>query len=186
MSREVRWPGRLQVALGTGWHVIEEGLNGRTTVLENPFLPGRNGLTYLQPCLESHAPLEFVLIYLGTSDLANRYAMTATDIARAVGRLATVVMRSGAGTQGRSPRPILLCPPPLGDTEWNEDWSEAPRKAAVLPERFRAVATSLDVPLIDLGEVAQYSALDGIHLDAANHEAVARLIERDLRRFAEP
>src|SRR6266496_2845536 len=34
--REVRWPGRLQAALGADWHVVEEGLNGRTTTLDSP------------------------------------------------------------------------------------------------------------------------------------------------------
>src|SRR5262249_33658335 len=89
--RNVRWPGRLQAALGDSWQVIEEGLNGRTTVLDSVLLPGRNGLAYLGPCLETHAPIDVVLIYLGTSDLADRYAMTATDIARGAGRLATTV-----------------------------------------------------------------------------------------------
>src|SRR5262245_6704017 len=143
--REVRWPGRLQAALGASWHVIEEGLNGRTTTLDSVLLPGRNGLEYLGPCLESHAPLDVVLIYLGTSDLADRYAMTATDIARAAGRLARMVEQSAAGVDGGAPRPILVCPPPLGDTTWNDDWASAPGKAEILPDRFEAVAARLEV-----------------------------------------
>ncbi len=76
--RELRWPGRLQAALGADWHVVEEGLNGRTTTLDSPLAPGKNGLSYLAPCRDSHAPLDCVVIYLGTNDLAKRYAMTAT------------------------------------------------------------------------------------------------------------
>lgn len=181
--RTIRWPGRLQTALGDSWHVIEEGLNGRTTTLDSALLPGRNGLDYLGPCLESHAPLDAVVIFLGTSDLADRYAMTATDIARAAARLATTVARSGAGVDGAAPLPILACPPPLGETTWDEGWSGAPAKAALLPERFSAVADRLGLELLDLGTVTRYSPVDGIHLDAGGHAAVAHLLEHALRRL---
>jgi lysophospholipase L1-like esterase len=181
--RDVRWPGRLQASLGERWHVVEEGLNGRTTTRESPIAPGKNGLDYLVPCLDSHAPLDAVLIYLGTSDLADRYAMTATDIARAAGRLATLVARSAAGLDGGAPLPILACPPPLGETDWAEDWAGAPAKSAVLADRFTAVADELGFPLIDLGHATRYAPLDGIHLDAAGHAAVAEIAQWTLERL---
>lgn len=49
-----RWTGVLQTLLGDNFTVIAEGLNGRTTSWDDPLAPGRNGLTYLRPCLESH------------------------------------------------------------------------------------------------------------------------------------
>lgn len=163
--------------------MIEEGLNGRTTTLESALLPGRNGLGYLGPCLDSHAPLDAVLIFLGTSDLADRYAMTPTDIARAAARLATTVADSNAGLNGAAPLPILVCPPRLGETTWNEDWSAAPAKAAVLAERFADIAERFRLELADLGTVTSYSSLDGIHLDADGHAAVATFVEQALRRL---
>lgn len=181
--RDVRWPGRLQAALGDEWHVVEEGLNGRTATLDSPLAPGKNGLTYLEPCLDSHAPLDAVLIALGTNDLAERYGLTPTDVARAAARLAHVVSRSEAGVDGRPPLPILVCPPRVGETAWGEDWAGAPAKSVVLPERFRAVAEEDGYALIDLGEVTRFSDIDGIHLDAAAHAAVAEHVERALRRL---
>ena len=181
--RHVRWPGRLQAALGDEWHVVEEGLPGRTATLDSPLADGKNGLTYLEPCLDSHAPLDAVLIALGTNDLAERYSLTATDVARAAARLASVVARSDAGAGGEPPLPILVCPPRAGDTTWAEDWAGAPAKSALLPERFRAVAEEEGYELIDLSEAAQFSALDGIHLDAAGHAAVARHVEQALRQL---
>ena len=35
-DRATRWPGVLREQLGTGYEVIEEGLNGRTTVWNDP------------------------------------------------------------------------------------------------------------------------------------------------------
>jgi lysophospholipase L1-like esterase len=181
--RDVRWTGRLQAALGEEWLVVEEGLSGRTATLDSPVALGKNGLSYLTPCLDSHAPLDAVLIALGTNDLAERYGLTATDVARAAGLLAHVVTRSEAGVDGRPPLPILVSPPPVGDTEFGEDWIGAPAKSAVLQLRFREVADELGYELIDLGEATRFSDLDGIHLDAAGHAAVATLVERTLRRL---
>jgi lysophospholipase L1-like esterase len=179
--RDVRWPGRLQELLGDGWHVVEEGLRGRTATLDSPVAFGKNGLSYLPACLDTHQPLDAVLIALGTNDLAERYHLTPTDIARAVALLASVVAKSEAGIEGAPPLPILVCPPPVGDTIWEEDWAGAPAKSALLPQRFRAVADEGGYDLIDLGEVTTFSAVDGIHLGAEGHAAVAALVARKLQ-----
>lgn len=36
---DVRWTGVLRRLLGEGWEVLEEGMNGRTTVFDNPMSP---------------------------------------------------------------------------------------------------------------------------------------------------
>jgi lysophospholipase L1-like esterase len=64
--RHERWTGVLQQLLGSNAVVIEEGLNGRTTTLDDPTKPFRNGKDYLIPCLDSHAPLDLVVLMLGT------------------------------------------------------------------------------------------------------------------------
>ncbi len=68
-DRDTRWPGVLRNALGGGYLVIEEGQNGRTTVWDDPIEANKNGATYLLPCLESHKPLDLLIIKLGTNDL---------------------------------------------------------------------------------------------------------------------
>jgi lysophospholipase L1-like esterase len=181
--RDVRWPGRLQAALGDDWHVVEEGLPGRTTTLDSPLAPGKNGLAYLVPCLDSHAPLDAVVIFLGTNDLADRYSLSATDVARAAARLVEVVRQSSAGTDGAAPQPILACPPRVGETEWEDGWKGAPAKSALLSDRFGAMAQELACPLVDLAQVTRFSDLDGVHLDADGHAAVAQAVAGALRRL---
>jgi lysophospholipase L1-like esterase len=124
-----------------------------------------------------------VLIALGTNDMAERYSLTATDVARASGLLAYEVSRSDAGVGGAAPLPVLVCPPRVGNTTWGEDWAGAPAKSALLPDRFRAVAEEGGFALVDLGEVTRFSDLDGFHLDAGGHAAVAGLLEQTLRRL---
>ena len=93
---DTRWPGVLQKILGKGYRVIEEGLNGRTTVLEDPLQKGRNGSTYLLPCLESHRPLDLVVIMLGTNDMKHRYGVSAEEIAMGMEVLIKIVKNSEA------------------------------------------------------------------------------------------
>src|SRR6266542_4369683 len=95
LPRDIRWPGALQRLLGKGYHVIEEGLNGRTATVEHPWVEGRSSRPYLLPCCRSHAPLDLVIIYLGTNDLADRYQLSAADIAQACASLVRVVRGCG-------------------------------------------------------------------------------------------
>lgn len=71
---DVRWTGVLACELGLGYHVIEEGLNARTTVWDDPFEEGKNGKNTIAPILASHCPLDLVIIMLGTNDMKNRFS----------------------------------------------------------------------------------------------------------------
>jgi len=84
---ETRWTGVLAESLGVAFRVIEEGLNGRTTVWDDPIEGHKNGQTYLVPCLASHKPIDLVVLMLGTNDLKMRFSVPADDIARGVGLL---------------------------------------------------------------------------------------------------
>src|SRR5438876_10304963 len=56
---ESRWPGVMATTLssaGLAVHVIEDCLNGRRTVWDDPFKPGRNGLAGLQQRIEINSP----------------------------------------------------------------------------------------------------------------------------------
>ena len=64
----VRWTCRLATLLGPDYHVIEEGCNGRTTVFDDPIEGWKNGLGYLKPCLNSHKPVDIVILMLGPED----------------------------------------------------------------------------------------------------------------------
>ena len=107
-SWEERWPGVLQGELGADYRVIEEGLSGRTTVLDNPLEPYRNGREYLLPCLQSHQPLDLVVIFLGTNDLGDRYSLPPLDIARGAAQLALLALRSETGPGLRGTRRAAL------------------------------------------------------------------------------
>jgi lysophospholipase L1-like esterase len=153
--REVRWPSRLQEMLGDEWEVIAEGLNGRTATFERADSEGRNGLPYLFPCLLSHAPVDTVVIFLGTNDVN---FMDDERVARCVWRLVEIVRRCDA-------KPLVVVPPPFA--------------GHALGASF---AAELDCPLIDLDGITSYPVVNGDveHLDAGGHAAVARAVAERL------
>src|SRR5947207_1726959 len=68
---ERRWPRVLErelIQLGSDARVIEDCLNGRRTVWDDPFKPGRNGLLGLEQRIEVNSPLSLVIVMLGTND----------------------------------------------------------------------------------------------------------------------
>lgn len=186
-DRGTRWPSIVADALAGEWEVIAEGLNGRTATLDSPVAEGRNGLTYLLPCLHSHAPVDLVIIYLGTNDVGDDYALPPITVAEAVGRLVRVVRTSQAGPGYRAPDVLVICPPPFARVDPDGEYAGAPARAEGFSRHFAAVCELLDVELLDLRGVTPYSDLDGIHLDEAGHAAVAgAVLERIAARSRRP
>jgi lysophospholipase L1-like esterase len=186
----VRWPGVLQRELGESVHVVEDGLGGRTTVYDDPLLPRRSGKELLTPALERHAPLDLVLLMLGTNDLS--YArLTAASAADGAAELAHLVARSAAGPDGPdgpAPKVLLVCPPPVGPFDNNpraELWQSvgAREKSRALPHEFARVASALGMPWLDAGEVITTSPLDGWHLEASQHELLGVAVAGRVREL---
>lgn len=183
---EVRWPGVLRRALGDGYSVIEEGLNGRTTVWDDPIEGYKNGKEYLIPCIESHKPLDLVIIALGTNDLKKRFSLSPCDVAAGAGVLVDIVKRSAGGPHGGPPRVLLVAPPLVGKlTEFAEIFEGAPEKSRRLGEHFRRVAAERQVPLVDAAGVVKTSDLDGIHLEPEEHRKLGEAVAIRVREILE-
>jgi len=185
LPRDIRWPGALQRLLGKGYHLIEEGLNGRTATVEHPWVEGRSGRPYLLPCCRSHAPLDLVIIYLGTNDLADRYQFSAADIAQACASLVRVVRAADCGRGSGTPPVLLVCPPPLRASGPDAtEYEAAAAKSRTLGVRFADAAEAVAAELLDLDGVVRYSEEDPLHLDADGHRALAEAVEPLARRLA--
>lgn len=168
---ETRWPRVLGQALGRDYEVIEEGLGGRTTVWDDPIENYRNGREYLIPCLESHRPLDLVIILLGTNDLKKQFSLSAYDIAQGASALVRVVQASQAGRDGRGPLVLLLAPPPTvtPSEEYVKMFEEAGGGSQKFSEYYRRVAKELGCAFLDTSVVIVSSPLDGIHFEGREH-----------------
>lgn len=74
--------------------VLEDCLNGRRTVFEDPFLPGRNGIVGLAQKIEMHSPLALVIVMLGTNDFQSVHPQTSWHAAQGVGTLVRTVRQA--------------------------------------------------------------------------------------------
>jgi lysophospholipase L1-like esterase len=184
-----RWPGVLRQNLGPGWAIVEEGLNGRTTVHPDP-IEGvwLKGSEYLLPCLKSHRPLDVVVIMLGTNDLKRRFNVSAREIAAGVASLIDVTRRAGAGPALGVPRILVICPPPVLDrygehSDLAEMFDGGRAKSLALPVQFAEVARLGGADLLDAGAIIQSSEFDGIHLDVDAHQKLGLAVADRLRRI---
>jgi lysophospholipase L1-like esterase len=168
---DMRWTGVLAKSLGDGYRVIEEGLGGRTTVVDDPIHPYKNGRDYLPPCLESHSPFDLVTIMLGTNDLKARFNRSASDIAESAAKLAEMALNSTFGPAGGRPKVLLIAPPPVVElTKLNEMFAGAYEKSKRFAQHYKDMAGWCDCEFFDAGSVITSSELDGIHFEASEHE----------------
>jgi len=176
-----RWVGVLATALEAkspgAFSVIAEGQNGRTTVWDDPFEGPKNGSLYLLPCLESHKPVDLLVIMLGTNDLKHRFGLSAWDIAHGAARLVEVAQASAFGPGDRPPRVLLIAPPPVGRlSNFAGMFEGAAETSKGLSEAFAAVAAELPCDFLDAGRVVRSSDRDGIHLDPEGHRALGNAV----------
>ena len=182
---DVRWPGVVASELGDGFHVIEEGLGGRTTLRDDP-IEGihKNGRTYLTPCLESHRPIDLVTIMLGTNDLKERFSASASDIAQAAASLAEMVSRSRCGPDGGAPLVLLISPPPVGRlTDFAGMFRGAEEKSRRFSEYYRYFAENEGCGFLDAGEIMVSSDIDGIHFEAGEHRKLGEAVATRVREM---
>lgn len=179
MPYGTRWPGALQRAMGDRVRVIEEALCDRTTIWDDPYVDGRNGKTMLAPLLESHAPVDLLVIMLGTNDLQRHFSKSAAEVALGLATLADLAQRSGCGPNGGAPEILLIAPHAFGALAPMEQLYFAGKEgdAAGLGDAVRIVAETCGCHFLDASGVVTASAADGIHLDPEDHKKLAAAVQ---------
>lgn len=178
---EHRWPGVLELTLATKGmpaRVIEDCLNGRRTVWDDPFKPGRNGLDGLAQKMESHAPLDLVVIMLGTNDFQRTHDNNAWLSAEGIASLIHVVR--AAPIEPGMPRPeiLVVAPPPFGTPSGSiaPKFENAGRKSIGLAAAYQEVCARAGCRFFDAATVTEASRVDGVHLDRDQHLTLGRAL----------
>ena len=184
-DEHTRWGSRLRDLLGSGYWVVEEGQGGRTTVWDDPVENRMAGITYLWPCMESHHPIDLVIIMLGTNDCKPYFGVNAQNIAASAGRLVDMVQRSNFGPGKTAPKVLLISPIRLYDTGFAPHMIDeaAAEKSKGFPAAFKATAEQLGCYFLDAAEVAEPDPADGIHLDAKGHAALGQAVYEKVKEI---
>jgi len=175
-----RWPGVLEselTRLGNRVRVIEDCLNGRRTVWDDPFKPGRNGLLGLGQRIEVNSPLALVILMLGTNDFQFSHPYNnAWSAAQGIAALVNEIRKAPIEPDMPVPPILVVCPPPILSPKGviAQKLSGAEKRCVGLAEAFRAVASDLGCQFFDAGSVTPASPIDGIHLDSDQHAKLGR------------
>ena len=176
-----RWPGVLENqlrSLACEVRVIEDCLNGRRTMYEDPVKPGRNGLIGLSERIEVNSPLAIVILMLGTNDFQFNHDHDASHAAQGMQALINAARSAPIEPGMPVPEILVVAPPPIispkGDIA--AKFSGAEKKCVGLAEAYRALSQRMNCHFFDAGLVTGSSKVDGVHLDFEQHEILGRAL----------
>lgn len=189
----IRWPGVMARELGPEWRVVDEALCGRTSAFDDalaPFLVERNGLKFFGAALESHLPLDVVVIFLGINDVKPRFALPPVDIASGVEKLIAVARNPLVGPEGTGlpPAVLVVCPPPIEEVPENlgPTYRGGAAKSRELRPFFRQMTARNNAPIVYAEDFVSVDPADGIHFSADAHGVLGREIARRVIALQQP
>ena len=183
-----RWTIILGKLLGPEYHVIEEGLGGRTTVFDDPFRPGKNGLKDISNILQTHKPLDLVIIMLGTNDCKNCFPSTSKSIAYGIMRIIDTIKAFPFPDWTDTPKILVVSPihialnPENGGSVTFDKASH--EKSLQFSEYYRIAAKNGGADFLDAATIAK-PGIDGIHLGYDGHRKLGIAMAAKIREMLE-
>lgn len=178
---ELRWPRVMAAALGDV-ELVEEGLPGRTTQHDDPVMGAfMNAQPALRVALRSHAPLDRLVLMLGTNDFKARFRPTAEKIAAGIAGLLDIAgCDEEAGRHPGLKLTLVAPPPPIEAGPFAAEFAGAEAIGPALAPALRALAAARGLDFFDAGGVIAVSRVDGIHIAAEDHVALGRALAAHL------
>lgn len=185
-----RWPGLLEIQLNeSGCHsrVIEDCLNGRRTVWDDPIKPGRRGVEGLAQRIEANSPLDLVIVLLGTNDFQSMHQNGPEDSAKGIAKLITEIRSAPIEPGMTHPDILVVAPPELRQAKGviAEKFVGAENKAKGLNQAIQAIAKKHDCHFFDAASVTEASRGDGVHLDLEQHATLGQSLVPVVRAILE-
>ena len=183
---DIRWTGVAQKELGPEYRLIEEALNGRTTVFNDPVEPNRNGLACLDMIMDSQSPLDLVIVFLGCNDTKEHFSSTAPIIAQGLRVIVEQILKSSYGPNGSAPKVLVVPPAPIHpniENTWMITYfnKQSVEKASQLPALYEDVAKQYGVGYLNAALYATPSEEDGLHLYPESHEKLGKAFAKKIK-----
>lgn len=178
-----RWTGIVEnKLLHKGYRVIEEGLCGRITIFDDPLRTGRRGTQLLPIVLETHRPVDIVVLMLGTNDCKSLYDASAEviglGIKKLIGQIKDAVPKA---------KILLISPIHLGDDVWNgydpEFNEDSVKTSKNLGKVYEQLAREEGIYYLAASDYAQPSKEDREHMDQIGHKAFAQAVINQLEQI---
>lgn len=187
---DARWPGIMENRLnadGRRARVIEDCLNGRRTVWDDPFKSGRNGLVGLAQRIEIHSPLALVVLMLGTNDFQSMHPHNAWHATQGIAALVGAIRQAPIEPGMPVPPILIVAPPPLAAPKGPlaPKFAGGDAKCVGLAQAYRETASVIGCDFFDAASVTPASLHDGIHLDADQHRRLGEALSEVVSRYVE-
>ncbi|TNF21889.1 MAG: lipolytic enzyme, G-D-S-L [Rhodobacteraceae bacterium] len=175
---EIRWPRVMAAGLGAGWHLVEEGLPGRTTQWDDPVMGAHmNGQEGLKIALASHRPVALLTIMLGTNDLKTRFQPSVSRIAAGVAGLLDLALHRDIAALHPGMKVLVICPPAVREVgPIRGEFIGAADHGPGLAPALAALAEARGVAFFDAGSVIATSAVDGVHFEPEAHRVLGEAL----------
>jgi lysophospholipase L1-like esterase len=187
LSFDERWPGVMENRLnaqGRRVRVIEDCLNGRRTVWEDPFKPGRNGREGLAQRIEINSPLALVVLMLGTNDFQFSHPYNnAWSAAQGIAVLVNEIRKAPIEPGMPVPPILVVCPPRIRNPRGPiaAKFPGAEERSAGLAESYEQIAREFGCEFFDAETATESSRVDGVHLDADQHQKLGEAMAEKVR-----
>ena len=187
-SKDIRWTGVLQQLLGSKYNVIEEGLNGRTTNVNEKqdhglgyFRPFRSAMDLLSVLIETNSPLDLIIVMLGTNDLKTNFNQSAEMIAKNM-RLVCESIIDNDYFQSKSI--ILVSPTHINEESPNllDSFIGTTQASQSFSNSYRKISDDLDLYFLDASESVKTNKIDGLHWDAMQHSDFANSLFNKIKK----
>lgn len=179
-----RWT--VLAAKSLGWDLVEEGLPGRTAqfpdTIMGAHMDGRDGLKI---ALQSHGPIDFLTIMLGTNDVQTRYGASPETVTAGIAALLDIAQSPDLQERHGGFRILVICPPPVLEQGplANQFYGGRARSLA-LPPLYRDLARARRCGFLDAGDLIQVSPQDGVHFEGGDLALLAQGVARALADLA--
>lgn len=186
---DVRWTGVAASLLREQCILLEDGLNGRTTVFDDPYTGFRNGKKGLGYSLCSQAPIDLLVLCLGTNDLKFTNVIGAKkgleELLRQIALDDACFDAAMIPIFTQGPKVLVISPIPLHPdiATLRPDSSMAGKYAdsAQFARCYQAVAEARGMYYLDAAQYASASPVDCVHMDAQSHQRLGRAVAEKIR-----
>ncbi len=191
-DENTRWTRVAAAHLGEEYHVIEEGLGGRTTIYDNPKASWKNGKRLLLPCLMTHRQLDLVVLMLGTNDLHQPFKMEEEHLGDGIRELIEIIQGTPkCGVGFVAPKILVMAPTevrpsdPNGRTniyrQFYGDWGR--HLSLMFPEVYGKIAQEYGCYFLNAALYAEPGPGDGVHFTPESHVRLGAAVAEKIKEI---
>ena len=181
-GQDERWTRLLQTNLGSNFEIIEEGLNSRTLFSDDnrPGKEGRNGFTYLKPCMDTHDKFDYIILMLGTNELKYAFNNSAQDIVDMIDKYVKFINAYKSQIDHTAPKLIISGGPITNENtafgRSDDKFKGATQKSKDLNKLLEEYCNKNNILYVNNEELSV--GADGVHFTKESHQMLAEKITK--------